>query len=160
VKVHIDDSWCSGVGRKITRADLLQDIECHILDGGKVFVGSDSNVLGDSCTYAQTICLYNEEVRRGGRYYVKTHKVKMKFSTPPQVRIMQEAQEAIEIALELAQLFPTENIEVHLDVNTRKGNLSQTLADQLSGYAKSAGFACKLKPDSWAATGIADGHTR
>lgn len=158
--MRIDDGWYSGSGQRVSRAQLVDDIENHILEGGKIFVGADSNVLGDNCTYAQSICLYNEEIRRGGRYYVKTHKVKMKFSTPPQVRIMQEAQEAIEIALELAQIFPTENIEVHLDVNTRKGNLSQTLADQLSGYAKSAGFACKLKPDSWAATGIADGHTR
>ena len=158
--MHIDDSWRSPAGMQVTRDGLIQFIERHILEGGRVFVGCDSNVLGDSCTYAQTICLYNEEARRGGRYFFKTHKVKMRFSTPPQVRIMQEAQEAIEIALELAQVFPTENIEVHLDVNTRKGNLSQTLADQLSGYAKAAGFACKLKPDSWAATGIADGHTR
>lgn len=158
--MHIDDSWLSPSGVSFSRDGLLQVIERHILEGGRVFVGCDSNVLGDSCTYAQTICLYNEASRRGGRYFFKTHKVKMRFSTPPQVRIMQEAQEAIEIALELAQVFPTENIEVHLDVNTRKGNLSQTLADQLSGYAKAAGFSCKLKPDSWAATGIADGHTR
>lgn len=158
--MHIDDAWCTGDLKITGRDQLVADIESHIFDGGKVFVGCDSNVVGDNCTYAHTICLYNEEARRGGRYYVKTKKVKMRFSTPPQVRIMQEAQYAVEIALELAQIFPSETIEVHLDVNTRKGNLSQTLADQLSGYAKSAGFACKLKPDSWAATGIADGHTR
>jgi len=158
--MHIDDSWLTAHGRAVTRDALMECIDKHILEGGKIFVGCDSNVLGDNCTYASTICLYNEEIRRGGRYFFKTRKVKMRFSTPPQVRLMQEAQEAIEIALELSQMFPTENIEVHLDVNTRKGNLSQTLADQLSGYAKAAGFACKLKPDSWAATGIADGHTR
>ena len=158
--MHIDDTWCTGDMKAVDRDQLVDDIERHIFDGGKVFVGCDSNAVGDNCTYAHTICLYNEEVRRGGRYYVKTQKVKMRFSTPPQVRIMQEAQYAVEIALELAQIFPSETIEVHLDVNTRKGNLSQTLADQLSGYAKAAGFSCKLKPDSWAATGIADGHTR
>lgn len=158
--MHIDDMWFTGDMKSVGRTGLLKDLEDHIFEGGKIFVGCDSNVLGDNCTYAHTICLYNEEARRGGRYYVKTCKVKMKFSTPPQVRIMQEAQYAIEIAMELAQMFPSETIEVHLDVNTRKGNLSQTLADQLSGYAKSAGFACKMKPDSWAATGIADGHTR
>jgi predicted RNase H-related nuclease YkuK (DUF458 family) len=158
--MHIDDMWFTGDMKPVGRERLLKDLEDHIFEGGKIFVGCDSNVIGDNCTYAHTICLYNEEARRGGRYYVKTCKIKMKFSTPPQVRIMQEAQYAIEIAMELAQVFPSETIEVHLDVNTRKGNLSQTLADQLSGYAKSAGFACKMKPDSWAATGIADGHTR
>ena len=160
VEMHIDDMWFTGDMKPVGRERLLKDLEDHIFEGGKIFVGCDSNVIGDNCTYAHTICLYNEEARRGGRYYVKTCKIKMKFSTPPQVRIMQEAQYAIEIAMELAQVFPSETIEVHLDVNTRKGNLSQTLADQLSGYAKSAGFACKMKPDSWAATGIADGHTR
>jgi predicted RNase H-related nuclease YkuK (DUF458 family) len=158
--MHIDDDWKSGIGEKVSRDMLITDIENHILEGGKIFVGCDSNAMGDSCTFAQTICLYNEVARKGGRYFYKTQKVKMRLKTPPQVRIMQEAQDAIEIALELSQIFPTENIEVHLDVNTRKGYLSQTLADQLSGYAKSAGFSCKLKPESWAATGIADGHTR
>jgi hypothetical protein len=123
-------------------------------------VGCDSNLLGENCTFANAICLYNEAERRGGRYFYQVSKVKMRLKTPPSLRLMQEAQNAIEIALELAQLFPSENIEVHLDVNTKKGNLSQGLADQLSGYARSSGFACKLKPDSWAATGIADGHTR
>lgn len=158
--MHIDDAWRTGDLINVNSTQLITDIESHILEGGKVFVGCDSNAVGNNCTYAHTICLYNEEQRRGGRYYVKTNKVSMRFKTPPQVRIMQEAQYAVEIALELAQLFPSETIEVHLDVNTKKGNLSQGLADQLSGYAKSAGFACKLKPDSWAATGIADGHTR
>lgn len=158
--MHIDDNWRTGIGTNVSRDELLSDITRHIEAGGKVFVGCDSNLLGENCTFANAICLYNETERRGGRYFYQISKVKMRFKTPPQVRIMQEAQNAIEIALELAQLYPTENIEVHLDVNTRKGNLSQTLADQLSGYARSSGFECKLKPDSWAATGIADGHTR
>jgi len=62
--------------------------------------------------------------------------------------------------MELSAIFPSENIEIHLDVNSKKGNVSYTLADQLSGYAKSAGFECKVKPDSWAASGVADCHTR
>jgi len=158
--MHIDDLWRSGDKLKITRELLLKDIEQHTETGGKIFVGCDSNMIGEMCTFAHAICLYNESARAGGRYYCKTSKVKMKMMTPPQVRIMQEAQNAIEIALELAEIFPSENIEVHLDVNTRKGYLSQTLADQLSGYVKASGFSCKLKPDSWAAAGIADSHTR
>jgi len=158
--MHLDDNWRTGTGTRVTRAELISDIDSHIEAGGKLFVGCDSNLLGMNCTFANAICLYNETERRGGRYYYQTSKVNMHFKTPPAVRIMQEAQNAIEIALELSQLYPSENIEVHLDVNTRKGNLSQALADQLSGYARSSGFECKLKPDSWAATGIADGHTR
>jgi len=158
--MHINDSWLTATGIQVTKEELIISIDNHIAAGGKIFVGCDSNVLGECCTYAKAICLYNENERRGGRYYYQRSKEKIRLRTPPQIRIMQEAQYAIEIALELAEIFPTENIEVHLDVNTRKGNLSQALADQLSGYAKAAGFACKLKPDSWAATGIADGHTR
>lgn len=158
--MRIDDSWLTAHGNVVVKDDLIASIEEHILSGGRIFVGCDSNVIGEKCTYATAICLYNESERRGGRYFYRRHVEKIRLRSPPQVRIMQEAQIAIEVALELASIFPTENIEVHLDVNTRKGHLSQTLADQLSGYAKAAGFECKLKPHSWAATGIADGHTR
>lgn len=158
--MHIDDLWCSGGRLKITRDALLEDIEQHTQMGGKIFVGCDSNMIGEVCTFAHAICLYNESARAGGRYYCKTSRVKMKLLTPPQTRIVQEAQNAIEIAIELAETFPSERIEVHLDVNTRRGFLSQALADQLSGYVKASGFTCRLKPDSWAAAGIADSHTR
>jgi len=158
--MHIDDRWHTAHGDQITRDDLLATITAHVKSGGKLFVGSDSNIVGGICTFANVICLYDENKRNGGRYFVRTRREPMKLSKYPHARLMQEAQYAVEIALELSEMFPSENIEIHLDVNSKKGHASYSLADQLSGYAKSAGFMCKMKPESWAASGIADCHTR
>ncbi len=158
--MHIDDSWHTPAGVPVTRTALIDFLTTHIDMGGKLFVGCDSNIISNICTYANVICLYNEDKRNGGRYFVRKLREPMKLSKYPHSRLMQEAQHAVEIALELSELFPSENIEIHLDVNSQKNQLSHSLADQLSGYAKSAGFECKIKPDSWAASGIADCHTR
>jgi predicted RNase H-related nuclease YkuK (DUF458 family) len=57
-------------------------------------------------------------------------------------------------------IFPHAQIEIHLDVSQIKENKSNAVADQVAGYARAAGFSCKLKPDSWASSCIADEHTR
>jgi len=158
--MKIDEVWNTAHGDTISKDDLIQVMFSHVAAGGKIFVGSDSNLSANICTYVSVICLYNETTCSGGKYFFNKEKIKMRWNSHPNIRIMQEAQNSIDIALELSELFPTQNIEVHLDINSQKGNLSYKLADQLSGYAKSAGFAYKLKPHSWAASGIADVHTR
>lgn len=158
--MKLDEVWHTAQNKVISKDDLLQTLYSHVAAGGKIFVGSDSNLTANTCTYVSVICLYNESERSGGRYFINKEKVNMRWNSHPNMRIMQEAQNSIDIALSLAELFPTQNIEVHLDVNSQKGHLSYKLADQLTGYAKSAGFAYKLKPHSWAASGIADVYTR
>ena len=79
---------------------------------------------------------------------------------PLRNRLMSEANFAIELGLELQDEFPGSKIEIHLDVSPRKENLSNTVADQVTGYAKAAGFNCKIKPESWASSCVADEHTR
>jgi predicted RNase H-related nuclease YkuK (DUF458 family) len=73
---------------------------------------------------------------------------------------MAEADMSIMLGLELQEEFPEARIEIHLDVSQRKENLSNGVADQVAGYAKAAGFECKLKPESWASSCVADEHTR
>lgn len=158
--MHIEETWSTADGIPVTKQQLIHELTTHIESGGKLFVGSDSKIYYDICTYANVICMYNEDRHAGGRYFVKTQTTPMKLSKYPHARLMKEAQFAVEIALELSAVFPSENIEIHLDVNSKKGNVSHSLADQLSGYAKSAGFECKVKPNSWAASGVADCHTR
>ena len=53
--MHIDDLWRSGGSLKITRDVLLKDIEQHTAAGGKIFVGCDSNMIGEMCTFAHAM---------------------------------------------------------------------------------------------------------
>ena len=52
------------------------------------------------------------------------------------------------------------NIEIHADVNTDTKHLSSKYRNMIVGYITGCGFDCKVKPDSFVASGIADIHTR
>jgi predicted RNase H-related nuclease YkuK (DUF458 family) len=157
---YIDGIWHNAAGEQVQPDVKLSLIGAHVRSGGKIFIGCDSNVVGTNCTYAIAVALYDDVTRTGGRYFFKRDRVTIPIRTPLRVRLMEEATRAIETALELQSVFPEARIEIHLDVSQRKENLSNAVADQVAGYAKAAGFDCKLKPESWASSCVADEHTR
>ena len=51
--------------------------------------------------------------------------------------------------------------ELHLDISpSDKKERTSRFADMMIGYAKGVGFACKVKPDAFAATSVADKHNK
>lgn len=157
---RIDENWLTAAGDVTAPDHLVKVIGEHVSQGGRVFVGCDSNINGPTCTYVTAIALYDESARIGGRYFFQRSKVPFDTKTPLRVRLMDEATRAIEVALELQGVLPAAQIEIHLDVSQIKENKSNSVADQVAGYARAAGFSCKLKPDSWASSCVADEHTR
>lgn len=155
-----ESAWHSAAGVSVPGDEVAQIIRDHISTGGRIFIGCDSNVVGTCCTYATAIVLYNESERRGGRYFFNRTRTQIPIRSSLRVRLMAEADMSIMLGLELQEEFPDARIEIHLDVSQRKENLSNGVADQVAGYAKAAGFECKLKPESWASSCVADEHTR
>lgn len=155
-----DLTWHSAAGVHVSSDDITQIIREHVNVGGRIFIGCDSNVVGTCCTYATAIVLYNENERRGGRYFFNRNRTQIALRSSLRARLMAEADMSILLGLELQEEFPEARIEIHLDVSQRKENLSNGVADQVAGYAKAAGFECKLKPESWASSCVADEHTR
>ena len=52
-------------------------------------------------------------------------------------------------------------IELHLDISASdKKEATSRFSDMLVGYAKGVGFPCKIKPDAFAATSVADKHNK
>jgi len=152
--------WHTAAGAHIPCEEIAQAIREHVSAGGRIFIGCDSNVVGACCTYATAIVLYNEGLARGGRYFFSRTRAQIPLQSSIRVRLMAEADMSIVLGLELQEELPEARIEIHLDVSQRKENLSNGVADQVAGYAKAAGFECKLKPESWASSCVADEHTR
>jgi predicted RNase H-related nuclease YkuK (DUF458 family) len=153
-------NWHSAAGVSIPSDDVAERIQSKLSTGSRIFIGCDSNVIGTTCTYAIAIALYNDNIRSGGTYFFSRQRVQIPIQTPLRTRLMEEANLAIMLGLDLQADFPDAKIEIHLDVSPHKSNLSNVMADQLAGYARAAGFDCKIKPHSWAASGVADEHTR
>ena len=151
-------AWNSGTGAPHDWAAVLGDIKSSIASGARIFVGADSVNEQKDCTFVVTVCIYNPGA--GGRYYYKRFKQPSRIFPSLKARIFQEAAEAIDTTLSILTEIPDAPVEIHLDVNRDKKYATGTFSEQVVGYAKSIGVDCKIKPESWASSGIADKHTR
>lgn len=75
----------------------------------------------------------------------------------PTYRLMNEVYKASNLYLELAESIGNRDCEIHLDINTEKKYASSIVLDQAIGYVKgTCNIIPLVKPDSWAATHVAD----
>jgi len=153
--------WFTGSGKDISFEGIIEQVKKHSAAGGIIYVGSDSFLHKRQCVFSTAICLHKAEGQHGGRYFVKRATFKAeKFSTL-MVRITTEVQNSIDVGMKLLNHCPQINIELHLDVSEpNKNTKTSKFSDMLVGYAKGNGFDCKVKPEAFAASSIADKHSK
>ncbi len=75
----------------------------------------------------------------------------------PQLRMMQETQKITDIALKLIDIILDKDFEIHLDINKSALHGSNCALGQATGYVWGLlGVEPIVKPDSWAASCVAD----
>ena len=154
------ERWFSGDYKETSLEEIFVDIRNHSKNKGKIYIGSDSYVQKQNCIFCCAIVLHGAEGQSGGRYYYHrflTHKNNFPSMT---TRITHEVQKSIEIGMEVGQECPNVKVELHLDINNDKRMSSQKMVESMTGWVKGLGFDCKIKPDSWASSKIADIHTK
>ena len=62
--------------------------------------------------------------------------------------------------LEIRDVIPESDIEIHVDIGRKKKNSTRFLVNQIRGWVTGLGFVCCIKPNSWASSDIADWHTK
>jgi len=154
--------WYTGSNKKIEFHEILEIISRHHTNSGSVFVGTDSFCKKNeekACVFAVSIVLLGADGQKGGRYFVKKEKTKKPSSLYN--RILQEAEKSINVALKISEIIPDLDLEVHLDVSAEdKNEKTSPLTKMLMGYTIGSGFKCKIKPDSFAASSVADKHSK
>ena len=153
-------SWYTGNGCKISLNDLKEQLENHILDNGKLFIGCDSFLTAGSCVFANAICLHGAEGQVGGRYFWYRRNIRAEKYKNLSLRMFQEAYNSLGIGLWLIEAFPQAKIEIHIDISSSPDGKTFKYKDALAGMVKGAGFECKTKPYAWAANAIADKHSK
>jgi predicted RNase H-related nuclease YkuK (DUF458 family) len=157
----VKDNWYNGSGKSVKFADVLADIKTHSRKEGTIFIGTDNQVIKKECIFSTAICLHGAKEQTGGRYYFR--KLRFKRSEYPTllIRITSEVQNSVQIAMKMLEFCPLVDIEIHLDISpSNKQEKTSKFADMLVGYAKGTGFECKTKPNAFAATTVADKHTK
>tara|TARA_B100000214_G_scaffold341652_1_gene288885 strand:- start:2016 stop:2489 length:474 start_codon:yes stop_codon:yes gene_type:complete len=153
--------WRSGNGKPTTMESVLAELRAHVAANGRIYIGTDSYIDKSRCAFATAICLHGADGQSGGKYFFrKVYLNRQNFPSLVQ-RILREVQDSIEIALTISEKLPAARIELHLDVSpSNKENGTSKISEMVTGYAKSSGFECKIKPEAWASQSVADKHSK
>lgn len=153
--------WRTGDGITTPFEEMLEIIKDHVNKNGLIYIGTDSFISKNKCTFASAICLHGGDDQRGGKYFFRKVSFKREKFGGLVRRITQEVQQSIEIALMVTDEVPTAQIELHLDISpANKQNGTSPFADMLTGFAKGSGFNYKIKPNAWASQSVADKHSK
>lgn len=124
----------------------------------RIIVGSDSHKNEDGA-YDFVSALVVHRVGEGGIYFYTREIVKHKFSLKE--RMYQEAIMSLQMAEHVAALFKENgiskyNVEVHVDIG--QAGETREVITEIVGMVRGSGYECKIKPDSFAASKVADRH--
>ena len=121
----------------------------------KFFIGADSQYRYKKVIYSIVLVMLKEG--KGGIGYYSRIREEGKISTNQ--RLFQETFYAVELATKVNPLL--ESIghtieEIHTDLNPDPNYLSSAMINQCLGYIHGMGFKGTTKPNSWAASSVAD----
>ncbi len=125
----------------------------------RLFIGTDSEAKNGHATDFVTAFVVHR-VGLGGIYFWR-RKIEDKSYVLRQ-RIYQEAALSLSAAGEIIEIFKKDGIsrldlEIHVDIGEH-GETREMIAE-IVGMVRGSGFAVKTKPDSYAASKVADRHT-
>ncbi len=144
-------------GFKLSQENLLKEIVDFILENKnykyKILVGTDSENQRDKIEFISVIVVHR--VGYGARYFWKKQYLPyLDFHS----RLWQEAIFSLEISKELLKKLLDKTVdfyfEVHLDIGDN--GKSKSVISELINLIRGHGFQVKVKPESYAASKIAD----
>ncbi len=148
-------------GTSISLAGVLQEVSQFMREKKdahyKIIVGSDSlGTLGQYSDFVTAIVV--QRVGNGGRYFWRRVGRQEVFGLRD--RIIKEVLLSLEAAQQLTALLlemkETCTVEVHVDVGTE--GKTNPLIKEVVGMIQGYNFMYKTKPDSYAASSVADRH--
>ena len=127
----------------------------------RLIVGTDSQPGLEEIVFVTAIVIYR--VGRGGRFFY--HKEKVETNVNMKKRIFYEVSRSLKVASKLTEVLGEENkytdnldIEIHVDVG-EKGPSSEIIKEVV-GMVVGSGYEALIKPDSYAASTVADKYTK
>jgi predicted RNase H-related nuclease YkuK (DUF458 family) len=147
----------------------IQEIKDYILahPDAKVIIGGDSQKVSSkkrkklkikekTARFVTCVIVYQKDENKIF-FEVSREKDFDHDPSKPQMRMMQEVQKITSIATELLDVLIDRDFEIHLDINPDKKFGSNCALGQATGYVWGLlGVEPVVKPDSWAASTVAD----
>jgi predicted RNase H-related nuclease YkuK (DUF458 family) len=158
--------WFKADGEHIFWQDICNSITEMIRSGAEhqIVIGSDSQPNYNKSMFVVALCVISDFPGMERRYYYA--KVKHDKYMPLRERILKEANLSIETACLLRErsdlVNQQANIQIHLDVSSEDSkNKTSKMSSSVINLVKAYNFEdVQIKPNSWAASYIADKHSK
>tara|TARA_B100001250_G_C19637692_1_gene716754 strand:- start:156 stop:599 length:444 start_codon:yes stop_codon:yes gene_type:complete len=139
-------------GVEYTSLEILDILSGH----DEVYIGSDSKYFRQFVKYATVICV---NLNPGITYWYCSSSER-NVAGDIRTRITTEVNKSMDVALWISEHMKDIKISVHCDINSDPRFASNRFHVGARGYITGCGFEYVSKPDSWAASGCADWHTK
>ena len=156
------DFYSSSLGARITAAGVVEEIVAFMkaepMRHYKVTIGTDSEVGSDK--YADFVtAIVVHRIGNGGRYFWRRFELG-KFHTLRD-RMIREALISLDLAKEILSALkniplPTFEFEIHADIGPN--GPTNAVIPEIVGMIRANNFEVKTKPESYAASNVADRH--
>lgn len=140
---------------------ILDFVKQNPEDNYRLIIGTDSQAGMEDIVFVTAIVIYR--VGRGGRFFYRKNIEELQMSMKQ--RIFFEVSKSLEIASRLTGLLAKEKdlsesikIEIHVDVG-EKGP-TNAIIKEVVGMVVGSGYKALIKPDSYAASTVADKFTK
>lgn len=160
--VVVPDLFVSSHGKQITSEEVVQEViafmHSDLTRRYKVTIGTDSELLSTkNADFVTAIVVHR--MGNGGRYFWRRFELG-KFHTLRD-RMIQEALISLDVAKDvLSELkkfpLPDFDFEIHADVGMN--GPTKAVIQEIVGMIRAHNFEVKTKPESYAATNVADRH--
>jgi predicted RNase H-related nuclease YkuK (DUF458 family) len=139
----------------------FEEIRQAILESpvdSSVYIGADSKVFsshGNPMVAYVTVVILHYGSSKGAKIF-KSHRTDRYYGQIRQ-RLMTEVTDAICAGTEIMDVIGDRGFEIHLDINRDERYKSSEIIKEATGYVMGTlGFEPKLKPESFAASSVAD----
>lgn len=142
-------SWATYSG------DRISDIAVWVRDncvGKEVHIGTDSMQHSKKTQFVTVVVIITPG--KGGRVALQRETVWKLASL--RERLLKETWRSVTLGLQITTVVPQGALTVHVDANPDPKHRSSLHVQELVGMVVGQGFACKIKPESWAASHAAD----
>lgn len=147
-------------GKRLLISELVEEIVCFLKENPlkqyKIMIGTDSEQLaGGRADFVTAVVVHR--VGNGGRYFWR----RIEFQKVPTMRdrIIKEVLISIEVAKNILQELrkfplPDFDFEIHADIGER--GPTKAMIQEIAAMIRGNNFEVKIKPESYAATNVAD----
>jgi len=150
--------WSDIDGLEYSDEQLKKIMLKYVNQGGKVYVGTDSQLFPNKCNFV-TVIAFHDIDQRVARYFFKKFKVDATKFNNLSAKILKEVELAIQTAQIVNDMCKEAEIELHIDIGTTEKNKTSQFFKMISGWVTSTGYDLRVKPRSWASS-LADTHTK